>query len=563
VTVGEVADGAPPEPVEVSLLRVREAHADLVAGTLLLRGESLGTSPDTTPTVTLSDVPLTVLSATEVEVLAQLPVALEAGAYRVRVVRTAPGGTASVWTDAMDVTTVAGAGQGDITAVNTPAGGGLQGGVTSGDASLGLLSCGLGQVLKSDGSSWSCAEDADTGVDAVAGGGGVTGVIAGRTLTLGSTATPANAPAAIVARDGSGGFAAGSLDLAGNLDLPNTTSASAGVLRVGNWRFLHDYGTENTFVGAGAGNFSLTGAGNSALGYQALFANTTGLHNSAAGSAALTGNTTGSWNSAFGSSALRNNATGHFNSAFGEWALYANATGFGNSAFGKSALQENTAGSWNVAFGSSALAVVAGDDCCNVALGADALHSVASGGGNTAVGDLAGSALVSGSHNIYIGNAGTATESNAIRIGDSDQTATYVAGIYEQTSADGLAVYVAPDGKLGTTTSSRRYKEQIADMDAESDVLLKLRPVSFYYRGDLDAKRLRQYGLVAEEVAEVAPGLVAYDEGGAPRSVRYHLVNAMLLNEVQRQRAVIAGQESRIRGLEARLARLEAASVND
>jgi len=78
VTVGEVADGAPPDPVEVSLLRVREAHADLVAGTLLLRGESLGTSPDTTPTVTLSDVPLVVLSANEVEVLAQLPLGLEA-----------------------------------------------------------------------------------------------------------------------------------------------------------------------------------------------------------------------------------------------------------------------------------------------------------------------------------------------------------------------------------------------------------------------------------------------------------------------------------------------------
>jgi hypothetical protein len=179
VTVGEVIDGAPPGPVLVSLLRVREAHADLVAGTLLLRGESLGTSPDTTPTVTLSDVPLVVLSATEVEVLAQLPGALEAGTYHVRVVRTAPGGTASVWTDAMDVTTVAGVGKGDITAVNTPAAGGLRGGVTSGDASLGLLPCGLGQVLKSDGASWSCAADVDTNsggtVQTVSTGAGLTG----------------------------------------------------------------------------------------------------------------------------------------------------------------------------------------------------------------------------------------------------------------------------------------------------------------------------------------------------------------------------------------------------
>jgi serine/threonine protein kinase len=50
-------------------------------------------------------------------------------------------------------------------------------------------------------------------------------------------------------------------------------------------------------------------------------------------------------------------------------------------------------------------------------------------------------------------------------------------------------------------------------MDAESDVLLKLRPVSFYYRPELDETHLRQYGLVAEEVAEVAPAVMELLEG--------------------------------------------------
>jgi hypothetical protein len=114
-------------------------------------------------------------------------------------------------------------------------------------------------------------------------------------------------------------------------------------------------------------------------------------------------------------------------------------------------------------------------------------------------------------------------------------------------------------------------------MDAESDVLLKLRPVSFYYRPELDETHLRQYGLVAEEVAEVAPDLVAYDEDGAPQAVRYHFVNAMLLNEVQKQRRLVeeqrvlveaerrANEEQRtiIAGLEARLATLEAALAGD
>jgi hypothetical protein len=65
---------------------------------------------------------------------------------------------------------------------------------------------------------------------------------------------------------------------------------------------------------------------------------------------------------------------------------------------------------------------------------------------------------------------------------------------------------------------------------------MKLRPVAFYYKQEYDETRTRQYGLVAEEVAQVAPELVLSDKDGAPQTVRYHFVNAMLLNEVQRQR---------------------------
>jgi hypothetical protein len=331
-----------------------------------------------------------------------------------------------------------------------------------------------------------------------------------------------NTAGAIVARDGTGSFAAGSIGLAGNLDLPSTASASVGVLTTGGKPFLHNFGTDNTFVGANAGNTTLTGTNNSAFGYNALRAATTGY-----------------LNSAFGYHALRANTTGYMNSALGMGALGANTTGMSNSAFGNSALSSITTGDSNAAFG------------------AGTLWQFSSGYGNTVVGTGAGSALASGSENIYIGNAttGSGDESNTIRIGTT-QTATYIAGIYGQTSGSGIAVSVNNLGKLGTTTSSRRYKEQITDMSAESDVLLRLRPVSFYYRPELDETHLRQYGLVAEEVAEVAPDLVAYDEDGTPQTVRYHFVNAMLLNEVQKQRR-------HIQDLEARLAALESALAGD
>jgi hypothetical protein len=232
------------------------------------------------------------------------------------------------------------------------------------------------------------------------------------------------------------------------------------------------------------------------------------------------------------------NKTGYYNSAFGFAVLYSNYTGYQNAAFGTEALQANTTGYYNAAFGSYALSWLA------------------SGNVNIGVGYGAGSSLTSGSYNIYIGNNGVSSESNTMRIGSGNQTATYIAGIYGQTSGSGIAVSVNNLGKLGTTTSSRRYKEQITDMSAESDVLLSLRPVSFYYRPELDETHLRQYGLVAEEVAEVAPDLVAHDEDGTPQTVRYHFVNAMLLNEVQKQRR-------HIQDLEARLAALESALAGD
>ena len=107
-----------------------------------------------------------------------------------------------------------------------------------------------------------------------------------------------------------------------------------------------------------------------------------------------------------------------------------------------------------------------------------------------------------------------------------------------------MEVLVNAAGQLGTTTPSRRFKHQIADMGEASDVLMKLRPVAFNYKPELDETQTRQYGLVAEEVAQVAPQLVVFDKDGADQqSVRYHFVNAMLLNEVQKQRHLVEQQQ--------------------
>src|SRR5439155_16901984 len=122
-------------------------------------------------------------------------------------------------------------------------------------------------------------------------------------------------------------------------------------------------------------------------------------------------------------------------------------------------------------------------------------------------------------------------ESGVIRIGTTGtQTATYIAGIAGQTAGDGGSTFdVDKAGKLGVFLSARRFKTDIADMGAASEALLALRPVTFHYKPELDKTGMPQFGLVAEEVAEVNPDLVTHNAKGDIYTVRYEAVNAILL----------------------------------
>jgi hypothetical protein len=250
--------------------------------------------------------------------------------------------------------------------------------------------------------------------------------------------------------------------------------------------------------------------------------------NTKAGDGALRDLVGGFYNTAFGSRALVLSNGTLDNSAFGADALLNTTSGSSNTALGAATLLDNTTGNGNVAVGDLALQHSTGD--LNIALGTDA-----------------GRSLETGDSNIYIGNVGVATESHTIRLGEAaTHTATFIAGISGATSSGGVAVYVNASGQLGTLTSSARFKENIEDIGEASSALMKLRPVRFHYKKNIDASGLEQYGLVAEDVAKVYPGLVVYDAEGRPSSVRYHFLTPMLLNEVQKQTRQIAEQRELI-----------------
>jgi Chaperone of endosialidase len=113
---------------------------------------------------------------------------------------------------------------------------------------------------------------------------------------------------------------------------------------------------------------------------------------------------------------------------------------------------------------------------------------------------------------------------------------------------------VAPDGQLSTLSSSRRVKDDIRGMGEASEGLAKLRPVVFRYKAEFaNEPRQLEYGLIAEEVAEIYPELVVRGTDGQPAGVKYHVLPAMLLNEFQRQQRQLESQATQAREQAARL----------
>ena len=278
-------------------------------------------------------------------------------------------------------------------------------------------------------------------------------------------------------------------------------------------------------------NANTSGSNNTAVGYYALYANISGTDNTAVGAEALYSNTTGANNTAVGYYALNANTSGINNTAIGFEALLDNTTGIGNTAVGYYALQVATAANYNTAIGMySAAAATTGAQ--NTAVGYYALKSLTVGTTNTCVGSLAGSSYTgSEANNICIGYnvTGTAAESNVIRIGNASNASCFISGINGQTSSGGTAVYVNGSNQLGTATSSIRFKENIQNLGSES--ILGLRPVKFNYIAD--KSKATCYGMIAEEVEQVFPNLVVYQDG-QPFSIKYHEMPALFLYEIKK-----------------------------
>jgi hypothetical protein len=366
---------------------------------------------------------------------------------------------------------------------------------------------------------------------------------------------------------GSANSAFGWFSLTSNTDGALNTGVGAGTLLLNVGDQSTSEGIENTAVGTAALLFNTTGSGNTGLGVAALEENADGGNNTAVGAFALSKNIDGGGQTAVGEGALENNnATGLFssNTAVGIAALATSTTGGANTAVGEGALFTVDTGSANVAIGALAGASYTGDETSNICIGAGTGGSA--GDNNTIrIGDnfpSGGIAVIDGGPlaNFVLMGTGLNTQGISVStligfgnvsIGNGLQTTAgasscNIGGIFNQTPTAGShGVVVGPDNKLADATlSSRRFKKDIAPIDKISEGILALKPVTFHWKNDNTNEP--EFGLVAEEVAEVNLDWITRNPQGEISGVRYETIPILLLNEFLKEHKKVEEQQANI-----------------
>jgi len=361
------------------------------------------------------------------------------------------------------------AGGGTLTGVTTASGSGLTGGGTSGTLNLGLLTtCASGQVLEWNGSAWACAT--------ASGAGTITGVTTSTTSglsgggTSGTLALQVN-PAVVPLLAAANSFT-GNQTVNGNLSATGTVSG--GSFQIGSNLFAYgSYANGNALLGF-AGNSTMAGTYNTAVGYQALFSNT-GNENTASGFQALFANTTGNGNTAYGWSALYANTASVGNTAVGQGALENNAgtaaEGGGNTAVGDLALRNNTTGGANTAIGyyagqtADSSSVTGSKDTL---LGTSAALSTGTWSNATAIG---ANAEVAANNALVLGSiAGTNGATNSTSVGIGTTAPAYTLDVHGTGNFTGAVNFTGPVTFSSTDTSTGEVQGAVVNATTGFDI---------------------------------------------------------------------------------------------
>ena len=189
-------------------------------------------------------------------------------------------------------------------------------------------------------------------------------------------------------------------------------------------------------------------AKNVAIGTNAMAASTISYHAVAVGYGALASNTTGVGSTALGYYAMNtynpggSTAVQSWNTAVGDYAMRATTNGNSNSALGANALLQSTTGTGNTAVGALAMLQSTTSDS-STALGLQTLYSATTGDGNTAIGTNALKTVTTGNYNTALGygaDVSSGALANATAIGYNAKVATSNSLVLGATGASAVNV---------------------------------------------------------------------------------------------------------------------------
>ena len=191
-------------------------------------------------------------------------------------------------------------------------------------------------------------------------------------------------------------------------------------------------GSKNTAVGYTALKTTTTTSGHTAVGYAALSSNTSGTDNTAVGYQCLEDCDTGSANTGLGYRVLEDLTSGGYNTCIGMYSGTEIQTGGGNTALGQSSLYVNISSHYNTSIGYNAHYALT--NRYNVALGAFAANSLTTGENTIVIG--------------YNADASSASASNEITLGNDSITSFRIPGLQSGASNGQVLTYNSTDGDL-------------------------------------------------------------------------------------------------------------------
>jgi len=142
------------------------------------------------------------------------------------------------------------------------------------------------------------------------------------------------------------------------------------------------------------------------------------------------------------------------------------------------------------------------------------------------------------------GGAGAVVSQSGIFIesmtgADSNNYAIYMEGtpvIHGSLPSASAATNISLDGSnnFQQDTSSIEFKDDVAPLDYDLDRLYDLQPRTFMWNDKSGSEGLKDYGFIAQEAAEVMPEVVNFKEDYGPWSMRWSVLQALMLAEIQR-----------------------------